>query len=60
MKNRVQTETPPAREAHNPTELTHAELHSMSGGLNPQPLPPRVAYNFLAMSAVKIPSVWAF
>jgi bacteriocin-like protein len=47
MKNRVQTQTPKAGElqAYNPpcnkkTELTDAELQAVSGGLNPQPLPP--------------------
>jgi hypothetical protein len=29
------------------TELTGAELQAVSGGLNPQPLPPRVAYSML-------------
>jgi len=31
----------------NYTELTDAELQAVSGGLNPQPLPPRVAYSML-------------
>ena len=45
MTNHVQTKT--ALQATTPTALTHAELQSVSGGLNPQPLPPRVAYSFV-------------
>lgn len=54
MKNRMQTETLNAGnvQMHNLTwnkmsELTDAELHAVSGGLNPQPLPPRVAFTAL-------------
>jgi bacteriocin-like protein len=48
MKNHGQTEMPTAGkpQAYNPTgtkmtELTDAELQAVSGGINPQPLPPR-------------------
>jgi len=44
MKNRVQTEMPKAGElpatASQMSELSDADLQSVSGGLNPQPLPP--------------------
>jgi hypothetical protein len=44
MNNRGQTETPKANELPATTgaitELNDAELHAVSGGLNPQPLPP--------------------
>jgi bacteriocin-like protein len=43
MKNRVQTEIT----SNKMTELSNAELQAVSGGLNPQPLPPRVAYSVL-------------
>jgi hypothetical protein len=33
------------------TDLTEAELHAVSGGLNPQPLPPRVEFRFQLTSA---------
>jgi hypothetical protein len=48
MKNHGQTEMPAAgrSQAYNPTctkitELTDGELQAISGGINPQPLPPR-------------------
>jgi hypothetical protein len=48
MKNHGQTEMPAAGKsrAYNPTrtkttDLTDAELQVVSGGINPQPLPPR-------------------
>jgi hypothetical protein len=48
MNDRVQTETPSAgeKQVYNPTlntltELTDVELQAVSGGINPQPLPPR-------------------
>jgi bacteriocin-like protein len=48
MKNQVQSELPTdgKPQAYNPTcttmtELTDAELRAISGGINPQPLPPR-------------------
>jgi bacteriocin-like protein len=41
MKNRVQSETGVSDMA----ELTDTELQTVSGGLNPQPLPPRVAFS---------------
>ena len=54
MKNRTHTETPNAGQSRaydatwtKVTELTDAELQAVSGGLNPQPLPPRVAFSFL-------------
>jgi bacteriocin-like protein len=44
MKNRMQADTPGTDERqptwNNMTELTDAELQAVSGGLNPQPLPP--------------------
>jgi hypothetical protein len=57
MKNRFTTESPPAVEAGAmqargcaPIEemtLTDAELRVVSGGLNPQPLPPCVEPRFI-------------
>jgi bacteriocin-like protein len=45
MKNRVQAEMPKASELpatkSQMSELSDADLQSVSGGLNPQPLPPR-------------------
>jgi hypothetical protein len=47
MKNRVQIEIPKASERPATTnELTEAELQTVCGGLNPQPLPPRAALRF--------------
>ena len=43
MKNREQRETAVSEVA----ELTQADLQVVSGGLNPQPLPPRVAFSNL-------------
>ena len=43
MKIRMQAGTT----ANHTTELTDAELQAVSGGLNPQPLPPRVAFSVL-------------
>jgi bacteriocin-like protein len=39
-------------------ELNDAELDQVSGGLNPQPLPPRQAFSYFTISSVKtyIPS----
>jgi hypothetical protein len=39
-------------------ELDDAELDQVSGGLNPQPLPPRQAFSYFTISSVKthIPS----
>jgi hypothetical protein len=53
MENLTQTEAPQAGElrAHNSAwntaaELTDAELGAVSGGINPQPLPPRRESHF--------------
>jgi bacteriocin-like protein len=45
MKNHIQTAMPRV------SELTDAELQAISGGLNPQPLPPRLAHSFLFSNA---------
>jgi hypothetical protein len=42
MKNRVEIKT-----TSKMIELTDAELGAVSGGLNPQPLPPRAAFSVL-------------
>jgi len=58
MQDRMQTETLSAGnvQMHNPSwnklsELTDAELQAVSGGLNPQPLPPRIAFTALFTNA---------
>jgi hypothetical protein len=56
MENRISTENPGIEI----TELTDVELQAVSGGLNPQPLPPRVAFNLVATNAVKLAAFWGF
>lgn len=41
MKNSVQSQT----DVSDVAELADTELEAVSGGLNPQPLPPRVAFS---------------
>jgi bacteriocin-like protein len=51
MEKRVKIEAPRAGESQTTwnqmTVLTDAELQAVSGGLNPQPLPPRREPNYM-------------